>query len=368
MKTVLLSTAAVLALCGAANATDFSCSAPQFMVGRQSIDDKDTVVGIEINRDSRGWMVQHNFRNGSSIMRQEQYAMTTAGWTWRGKLKKNGSITMVGELYPDSQGRPSYSETQYDSGRVTMRTVSTCREVTTAELQQRAAAADAERLRIQAAKDAEQRRIQDAKDAEQKRIQEAADAEQRRKDVELKQKLAEIELAEREQKLAEAKAAEARKQSEWENQQALIRDSLLNGKDNPNIQKVTVPLKVIKDNGMWINIGLGDQVLTMLLDTGASSTMITNSLAMSLIRNGQAHFVGDAKMGTASGHTVPAREIVIHEVKIGDQVARNVKALAISGDVDMLLGANVLNKIGPYLIDSQKNQLIFAVPAKKEVT
>lgn len=116
---------------------------------------------------------------------------------------------------------------------------------------------------------------------------------------------------------------------------------------------------------MRLNVGLGDQVLTMLLDTGASSTLISSSLALSLIRDDQARFVGDTKFTMASGEVVRAKEIVIKEVKIGNQIVRDVKAAAIPGEIDLLLGVDVLNAIGPYLIDSQNSQLIFAFASKE---
>src|SRR5262249_1702561 len=74
--------------------------------------------------------------------------------------------------------------------------------------------------------------------------------------------------------------------------------------------------------------------------------------------------VGDTKFTMASGEVVRAKEIVIKEVKIGNQFVRDVKAAAIPGEIDLLLGVDVLNAIGPYLIDSQNSQLIFAFPSK----
>src|SRR5215831_4766789 len=136
MKTLLLSTVAVLALGGVANATDFACGAPQFSVGHQSHDPQDTVDRIEIRHASNSpeWQVHHRFQNGTMIMRQEQYAMIDASnpnfWAWRGRLKRNGNITMVGEIHRDYRGQITYTETQQDRGRVTMQTSSVCNVMT----------------------------------------------------------------------------------------------------------------------------------------------------------------------------------------------------------------------------------------------
>jgi predicted aspartyl protease len=363
MKTLLLSTVTVLALGGAAHATDLVCSAPQFLIGQQSKDPQDTVNRIEIRHasNSHEWQVSHHFLNGSMVAREEQYAMIDASnpnvWAWRGRLKRNGAIAMSGEVSRDYRGQLTYTETQADRGRVTMQTRSICNVGTLTAIAPATTTAPAttgpslaEQL---AAKQAEQ-------EAEQQR-QRAADqaAEQKRKHAEWE--------AEQKRKHAEWEAEQKRKQAEWEAQQARVRDALLNHKlqqlDAPGVKKEIIPLKV-KNNVMRLSVGLGDQVLTMLLDTGASSTLISSSLALSLIRDDQARFVGDTKFTTASGEVVRAKEIVIKEVKIGNQIVRDVKAAAIPGEIDLLLGVDVLNAIGPYLIDSQNSQLIFAFASK----
>jgi predicted aspartyl protease len=386
MKTFLLSTVAVLALGGAAHATDLVCSAPQFLIGQQSKDPQDTVNRIEIRHasNSHEWQVSHRFLNGSMVAREEQYAMIDASnpnvWAWRGRLKRNGAITMSGEVSRDYRGQLTYTETQADRGSVTMQTRSICNVGTLTAIAPAITTAPAttgpslaEQLAAkQAEQEAEQRRKQAEQEAEQRRQQAALEAEQQRQRAaeqaaEQKRKQAEWE-AEQKRKQAEWEVAQQRNQAEWEAQQARVRDALLNHKlqqlDAPGVKKEIIPLKV-KNNVMRLNVGLGDQVLTMLLDTGASSTLISSSLALSLIRDDQARFVGDTKFTTASGEVVRAKEIVIKEVKIGNQIVRDVKAAAIPGEIDLLLGVDVLNAIGPYLIDSQKSQLIFAFASKE---
>jgi predicted aspartyl protease len=386
MKTLLLSTVAMLALGGAAHATELVCSAPQFLIGQQSKDPQDTVNRVEIRHasNSHEWQVSHRFLNGSMVAREEQYAMIDASnpnvWAWRGRLKRNDAITMSGEVSRDYRGQITYTETQADRGRVTMQTRSICNVGTLTAIAPTTTTAPAttgpslaEQLAAkQAEQEAEQRRKQAEQEAEQRRQQAALEAEQQRQraaeqEAEQKRKHAEWE-AEQKRKQAEWEVAQRRNQAEWEAQQARVRDALLNHKlqqlDAPGVKKEIIPLKV-KNNVMRLNVGLGDQVLTMLLDTGASSTLISSSLALSLIRDDQARFVGDTKFTTASGEVVRAKEIVIKEVKIGNQIVRDVKAAAIPGEIDLLLGVDVLNAIGPYLIDSQKSQLIFAFASKE---
>jgi predicted aspartyl protease len=376
MKTILLSTVALLALGGMANATDFACSAPQFLVGHESRDPQDTVNRIEVRHGSNSpeWLVHHQFVNGSMVKRQEQYAMFDTSrngyWSWRGQLSKNSGITMIGELGRDYQG-VYYMETQYSGGQITMKTRSPCSQITAmtnpqppvfqpapapapqpqmtpAEAKRAAARAAAEERRLAAE---EARR---AVEAERQEAERAAEAE--RQAAERK--------AEAERKKAQWEAEQKRKQSEWEMEQEKKRieweaeQKRRNVLLDPQYKKVIVPLK-IQGNSMRLNVGLGDQVLSMLLDTGATSSLITNSLAISLIRDGQASYAGYSKMITASGEVVTTREVMIKEMWLGNQVVKNVQASAISGDIDLLLGANVLNAIGPYTVDVQNKQLVF---------
>ena len=362
MKTLLLSTVAALALGGVANATDLACSTPQFLVGQESKDPQDTVNRIEVRHSSNSpeWQVHHRFQNGTMVMRQEQYAMVDAsspnGWVWQGRLRKNGAITMVGELRRDSQGQAYYMETQYDRGRVTMKTRSACSVMTAAISPPIAGRGPYQPLDGQVQPLPPQPAQPTA--AEDKRRQAELAAEEKRKEAELaaeqQRKQAEWET-EQQRKQAEWEIDRKKKQAEWEAEQER-RKTLL----NPQIKKEIISLK-IKNNTMRLNVGLGDQVVTMLLDTGATASLITSSLASSLIRDDQARYVGPTKMTTASGEVVSAKEIVIYEVKLGNQVVRNVKAMVMPGDIELLLGVDVLSSIGPYLIDSPNSQLIFTV-------
>src|SRR5262249_55252733 len=237
------------------------------------------------------------------VMRQEQYAMIDTSnngyWSWRGQLRKNGAITMVGELGRDYQGQAYYMETQYDRGRITMKTRSACSQIaaltspqinspevpaqTVPQPQPEPKLTPAEAKR----KAAEEKRKEAEAAAEDARKQTEWEAEQKRKEAELT-----AWQAEQARKQAEAAAEQARKQAEWEAEQARKqaewedRRNILLGQ-KAQIEKVVIPLK-IKNNSMRLNVGLGDQVVAMLLDTGAASSLITNSLASSLIRDDQA--------------------------------------------------------------------------------
>ena len=89
----------MLALGSAANATDFTCSQTQFLVGQQSRDAQDTVTRTEVRYASNNWQVNHWLGNGVVKMRQDQYAIAdtsrNGAWSWRGstaneRLHHNG--------------------------------------------------------------------------------------------------------------------------------------------------------------------------------------------------------------------------------------------------------------------------------------
>jgi clan AA aspartic protease (TIGR02281 family) len=368
MKTLLLSLVAVLALGSAANATDFTCSQTQFLVGQQSRDAQDTVTRTEVRYASNNWQVNHWLGNGVVKMRQDQYAIAdtsrNGAWSWRGPLRTNASIVMVGEMTREYNGQIYYTETQYANGQVSLKTRFACSQIAAlTPANPPIVTAPTPAPTTQQPSPAEQLRI----DREQKRQLAAAKAEQDRKDAEAKaeeaQKQADWEAdqerkknernAERTRKDAEATAELTRKRIESE---ARI-DALLGQK--PEFEKVIIPLKV-KGNVMRLNVELGDQKVAMVLDTGATSSLITASLALSLIQDDQARYVGDSKMGTASGQVVSTKEIIIKEMKLGSHVVRNVRAKVVSGDIDLLLGADFLKTLGPYAIDHENAQLFFA--------
>jgi clan AA aspartic protease (TIGR02281 family) len=283
---------------------------------------------------------------------------------------------MVGELIRDQSGL-YYVETQRDRGLVTMLARSACNQVaaltptpdvvpapTPTPAPAPLSPAEKKRQAAQAQNEAAKALAEAARlEAETARIKIEAEAEAIRRKEELAAKL-ERDKAEQAAKLerdkAEHDARLARERAEWEDKLNILLGS------KTEFERIAIPLK-IRGNSMRLNVGLGDQVLTMLLDTGATSSLITNALASSLIKDEHARYIGMTEFKTASGEIVKAKEIIINEVKIGDQVVRDVRASVVPGDVELLLGLNVLNKFGLYAIDSRNSQLIFTAKKEKAV-
>ena len=388
LKIAVSTTAMLLAFSATAHATDLVCSAPRINVGQQSKDKGDTVDRIEIRHATGNpeWLVHHRFQNGNMVLREEQYTMQDASnpnvWQWRGRLNKNPNQYMVGELRQDSQGRPYYSETVYVNGTVRMQSSSFCTQTAgltpTPQQQQQLqtlaqaeAARQAEEARQQAIAQAEQAKKEAELKAEQAKKQAELKAEQDRKQKEWQaeqdRKQAEWK-AEQDRKYAEWKAEQEQKQAEWaaRHPQSLPPVVVEPKATDPAkaepvaIKREVVPLKIV-NNTVMINVGLGDQVVTMVLDTGATSSQVTGTMAANLVRDGQARWDGTARYRMADGSIGTARVIVIYEVKIGSHVVRNVTASVVNSDTEMLLGYDVVKTLGPTMIDHENKQLTFAI-------
>jgi predicted aspartyl protease len=105
----------------------------------------------------------------------------------------------------------------------------------------------------------------------------------------------------------------------------------------------------------------------MVIDTGADTLQISNSVSDDLVARGEAAPVLDddgnvakAIMGMADGHRVELRQLTIHTVTIGSHVLQDVPAIASNDDRGMmLLPYSVLAKIGKFTIDAPNSKLIF---------
>jgi hypothetical protein len=112
MKTRVITTSVLAAglLCGlgsVAHAT-LICGASHQLVGKTGTN---PVISTTVARDGVFWRVVHTLRNGQTIDRGVQYNMTddSADYTsWSGRLNRNPSLWMHGELVPQADGRTIY--------------------------------------------------------------------------------------------------------------------------------------------------------------------------------------------------------------------------------------------------------------------
>jgi clan AA aspartic protease (TIGR02281 family) len=108
-----------------------------------------------------------------------------------------------------------------------------------------------------------------------------------------------------------------------------------------------------------LNVGLGNQTVTMLLDTGATTSTVTEAVADALVRGGHARWTGEERYKMANGSVTSAMTILIREVRIGTHVVRDVKASVSPNHAEMLLGLSVLSAIGSFTIDTRTGELSF---------
>ncbi|HLX99661.1 MAG TPA: retroviral-like aspartic protease family protein [Roseiarcus sp.] len=129
----------------------------------------------------------------------------------------------------------------------------------------------------------------------------------------------------------------------------------------------TAPSRAGEDSVGIVNLGkavfaqvtLGDQPVLMQIDTGATTMLITQSTAEKLLSSGEADAGPDATYTMADGRTANARQVIIHEVRIGSHVLDNVIAGVGPDNAMTLLPFSVLNRVGRFTIDTTDNKLIF---------
>jgi len=110
-----------------------------------------------------------------------------------------------------------------------------------------------------------------------------------------------------------------------------------------------------------IDVVLGIQPLRMLLDTGATTCLISEAIAARIVRDGYGvrQEAGRFKMAHGTIRTLPT--LLIREVRIGRHTIRSVPA-GVSSTGEMLLAFPVVNAIAPFTIDTRARVLIFQLP------
>jgi predicted aspartyl protease len=83
-----------------------------------------------------------------------------------------------------------------------------------------------------------------------------------------------------------------------------------------------------------VDVLVGGQQLRMLLDTGAVICLIPKDIATRLVKDGAARDGGTAYVTLANGTSSTMPIIVIHEIRIGWHVVRDVKASVAAVDND----------------------------------
>lgn len=102
--------------------------------------------------------------------------------------------------------------------------------------------------------------------------------------------------------------------------------------------------------------------LNFVLDTGTSLVTIPADFAMTLVRSGtvrEEHILPEETFVQPDGSQVRHPRMIIQSLKIGKRILRNVPAVITDVDGPLLLGQNLLTKMGPWTFDPRKQLLSF---------
>jgi len=313
-----------------AQGIELTCGAPVIYVGEQSRDRSDTVVGVDVYHSNGEWEVRHRMGNGSEIHRINQYLMRDTSnrnmIQWRGASFKYPNLVMVGEIKRDNRtGQPLYIEWIYNNGALKMNAAAYCKE----------RVATYSPLPPQSTPQAA------PPPPAPPPVATPAPQPQQQPTIIVVQPIplppVTVNPEPKPEPKAEPKPEPAPK---------------------PVAKRDVVPINV-QNNSATLNVGLGNQTVTMLLDTGATTSTVTEAVADALVSGGHARWTGEARYKMANGSVTSAMTILIREVRIGSHVVRDVKASVSPNHAEMLLGLSVLTAIGSFTIDTRTGELSF---------
>jgi hypothetical protein len=120
----------------------------------------------------------------------------------------------------------------------------------------------------------------------------------------------------------------------------------------------SVPL-VAEDGGFKTPVGLGSSFFSMTVDTGATSGLVTESVATILLNRGDATEIEGGASTIADGTTMQQRRIVVRNVTLNGHTVHNVMFGVGPDTGGMLFGLLPLAQFGRFTIDAQNGQMVF---------
>jgi predicted aspartyl protease len=121
----------------------------------------------------------------------------------------------------------------------------------------------------------------------------------------------------------------------------------------------TVPYTLNDTGGMVIAAIVGDAPATMLVDTGAAGSSVTEQLASALVASGQAVDTGrTVNIILADGSRHEEHIISINSLQVGNKRLSGIY-VTVGGPFN-ILGLSELNRLGKMTMDASNRQLIFS--------
>jgi hypothetical protein len=110
----------------------------------------------------------------------------------------------------------------------------------------------------------------------------------------------------------------------------------------------------------------GRLVRPFIVDTGAGEVQVSAELVRALFPRGSAApvYLPDGAYRLADGRVVRNRRVLIPSLRVGDRELRNVTASIGGPDASLLLGQNVLTRLGTWSIDNRRGVLVVGEPSR----
>jgi D-alanyl-D-alanine carboxypeptidase len=133
--------------------------------------------------------------------------------------------------------------------------------------------------------------------------------------------------------------------------------------NNKEIPSKSVRLRL--ENGIYmVPVRINEQMtVPFILDSGASEVAIPADIFSTLIRTGTVKgedFLGSGTYVMADGSRQSSERFLLHELKVGDILVKDVIANVVPMKGDPLLGQTFLSKLPAWTIDNKEHNLVFS--------
>jgi len=122
-------------------------------------------------------------------------------------------------------------------------------------------------------------------------------------------------------------------------------------------------IQLVQSGGIYmIPVRINDAItIPFVLDSGASDISVPEDVFKTLIRTGtvtESDFLSAATYVNADGVARLRQRFMLHQLRVGDQVVKDVVASVASDKADPLLGQNFLKKLPTWTMDNTRHVLV----------
>jgi clan AA aspartic protease (TIGR02281 family) len=122
-------------------------------------------------------------------------------------------------------------------------------------------------------------------------------------------------------------------------------------------------VQLVQTGGVYmVPVHINDAVtIPFVLDSGAGDVSVPEDVFKTLIRSGtvtESDFREPGVYVTADGSEHSKRRFILHELRVGDHVVKDVIASVAPDKADPLLGQGFLNKLPTWTLDNTRHTLV----------